>query len=960
MCRLHAYRLLFLLVLFPMAGSDGIAQGTSNEEVRRSQRAIFIYNFTRHIEWENFESMTEFKIGVLGNDPVEEDLRTMAKTRTVKGKPIKVLHFKTLGEVSKTQLLYVNKLYNFDIAEVLEKVTGSNTLVVSENYGFNESMINMVDIEGKFEFELDETRIKQERLRVSPTLKQSAITSASHWQELYLDAEKSLESERKKVEAQQAQLKQQATKLKKQKNLLANQQKQIKEQRDDIVKQTAELDKKKAEIIAKQARIDVHNEELNVLLQQNTVQQKKLDDKIAVLDVQEKQIAKQEKSIRQQQRDVNGQNKVLKEQRAEIMLQEGRIEEQKTVLGAQSSELESQRKFMYLLIAMFILGTVAGIFIYRGYKIKKKANMLLEAKNIAIQQKTDELEKSHSNVTVLREIGQKITATLDLDTILDTVHESVGKLMDATVFAIAVYNWEKEMIEYKLFSEKGEKLEAPSIPMSNKNSLAVACVEKEQEILISEGQEFLNYVKEIFLPEGEMPESVIYLPMYHEEHVIGCITAQSFEKNAYTNYHVEMLRALASYTTIAMYNASTFKILEQKNKELENLSIVASETDNAVYIMDGEGNLEWANEGFTKLTGYTLEEYKKEKGSNLLKLSDNPVIESVLEEIVKTKQSIIYEAKSTTKDNNEIWLQTTLTPIFGDGNKLKSLVAIDSDITEMKLAEVEIKKQKELVEMKSKELQQALKDVVDSIEYARRIQEAILTSDEYLKHILPEHFIFYKPRDIVSGDFYWGVEMENNKTVIVAADCTGHGVPGALMSMVGNSLLNETILEHRVEDADEILNRLRDGVIKALKQKGEDQEARDGMDMALCIIDRKKNTIEFAGANNPLYHVTNGELITTKGDKQPLGYQRSKVTPFTKHKMQMKAGDAIYLFSDGFADQFGGPSAKKFKYRQFRELLLSIQDQPMKKQGETLQNTFETWRGDLEQIDDVCVIGIKF
>ena len=247
------------------------------------------------------------------------------------------------------------------------------------------------------------------------------------------------------------------------------------------------------------------------------------------------------------------------------------------------------------------------------------------------------------------------------------------------------------------------------------------------------------------------------------------------------------------------------------------------------------------------------------------------------------------------------------------------------------------------------------KHITDSIEYAEKIQRAILPSLELFSDKL-EHFVLFKPRDIVSGDFYWVEEVEN-ELIIIAADCTGHGVPGAFMSMLGISLLNEIVLAEGMTRPDVILNTLRLKIIDALKQEA-GSEVKDGMDMTVCVLNRQSGRLMFSGANNPLYHIRNGDLMQIGGDKMPVAIHEI-MDPFTLHELKLEKNDAFYTFSDGYADQFGGPSQKKFLAKNFKRLLISIQDLPMIDQGVELDRSFEEYRHGLEQIDDVVVIGVK-
>ncbi len=264
----------------------------------------------------------------------------------------------------------------------------------------------------------------------------------------------------------------------------------------------------------------------------------------------------------------------------------------------------------------------------------------------------------------------------------------------------------------------------------------------------------------------------------------------------------------------------------------------------------------------------------------------------------------------------------------------------------------EIQLQKDIVEIKNK-------DITDSINYAKRIQDAILPPDNEIKQLLPDSFILFLPKDILSGDFYWMDEIDN-KVLVAVVDCTGHGVPGALMSIVGNNILSQSINEHRISKPAAILDELNKGVTNTLRQKNEESKVKDGMDIVLISIDKRTSKIEFAGANNPIYHIRNGELMEIKGNKFPIGiFIGEELRHFTNHEIEVQKGDTLYLFTDGYADQFGGPAGKKFKYNQFKANLLEIQKLPMKAQRETLLSSIRNWQGENEQVDDILVIGIK-
>ncbi|MCJ7448077.1 MAG: YfiR/HmsC family protein [Bacteroidales bacterium] len=269
----------------------------------------------------------------------------------------------------------------------------------------------------------------------------------------------------------------------------------------------------------------------------------------------------------------------------------------------------------------------------------------------------------------------------------------------------------------------------------------------------------------------------------------------------------------------------------------------------------------------------------------------------------------------------------------------------------------EIERQRDLAAAQRDQIAYQKKHITDSIMYAKRIQTALMPSLELFGDKL-EHFVLYKPLAIVSGDFYW-VSSHNSQQVIISADCTGHGVPGAFMSMLGVAMLNEIVNGKHIMMPDQIIENLRQGVIKSLNQNIDEDTVKDGMDIAVCLVDFKKNILWFAGANSPLYLVRGGELIHYRADKMPVAIHY-KMHPFTLHEIELRKGDAFYIFSDGYADQFGGPRQRKFMSMQLKETLVAMSGVPMLKQGEKLNEIFEEWRGDNSQVDDVTLIGIRF
>jgi serine phosphatase RsbU (regulator of sigma subunit)/Tfp pilus assembly protein PilF len=299
----------------------------------------------------------------------------------------------------------------------------------------------------------------------------------------------------------------------------------------------------------------------------------------------------------------------------------------------------------------------------------------------------------------------------------------------------------------------------------------------------------------------------------------------------------------------------------------------------------------------------------------------------------------------------------------------KFTAALDERRVLLEKQSTELKEQNDKIIIANEELKQlnettnAQKDeIVSSINYAQRMQSAILPPEEYITELLNENFILYKPKDIVSGDFYW-IKQVNHYIILVSADCTGHGVPGAFMSMLGISHLNEIVQNREITQPNQILNELRKQIKNSLRQSGKREGSRDGIDLALCVIDTRTNVMQYSGANNPLYLISNNNGQTVfkeiKADPMPVGVHFSTDISFTNHEIQLEIGDTFYIFSDGYLDQIGGDKNHRFTSEKFKKLLMEIHDQPMYEQKEILEQNLNDWMGINAQTDDILVIGAR-
>lgn len=641
-----------------------------------------------------------------------------------------------------------------------------------------------------------------------------------------------------------------------------------------------------------------------------------------------------------------------------------------------------------------------------------------------------ELEQSHKNISILREIGQKITSSLSVEIIIEKTYGSINKLMDADVFCIGIYNKLNNSIDFPGFIEKGKKYNS-SYNLEDNSRLPVICFKNHQEILINDLQkEFNTYIPFIPAPiAGEHPESIIYLPLFFNEKIVGVINVESFKKNAYTIYDLNILKNLAVYVAIAIENAKLYENLEEKveertaelvkkNEEIKKtyhniqvLSEIGQEITSTLNLekvldtvyekvnslmdatefgigiynhqkqsidfsyyyyeskrmdsdldtwvsMDDKNRLSvWCAENkkavfindmqneYTKYIS-NLDSYQ---GEGKLLLESVICLPLVIEEKLVGLISVQSPKKNTYTQNHLEILQTLASYV---AIALDNARLYDNMEGEIKIRTAEIEKQKQLLEEKNIK-------ITDSINYALRIQQAILPTQNMINDILPDSFVFFRPKDIVSGDFYWAHPIDKHQILLAAVDCTGHGVPGAFMSIMGYNLLEQIVKENKIYQPAMILDELSKLVVNSLKQTDEVGSIKEGMDIALCKINYKNYELEYAGAHNSLNLIRDGIITETKANNRTIGISLANSAPFINHKIKLEKGDCFYIFSDGFADQKGGPGNQKFYYQPFRQLLVDIHHQSMKKQEQKLEQVIYDWKGEREQIDDMLVIGVR-
>lgn len=868
------------------------------------QKAHLIYQFPMYLIWEDDEMIVDINIGVFNaSNEFERELRKACRKRYKNGSRANMIPVSSL-EVIKSNykkqpihLLYVPN--NSDADKVFSELKNYNIAIITDEYADKAKiMFNLVVPQTKVvTFQFNTQNLK--KVHISTIEQISDLKGENiHAGTLLKEAKVQLDEINKTLEEQKKEIKKKEDEIEKKEALIENQNKEIE-------KQTRTLDEQK--------------NELAVLVRRAKIQTEELEKKNKILNDQGEAIRLQQKKLKDQQVELERQMEQVEQQRREVKALEEKREEVEKELIQKQITIKLQKNLIYIFIVVSAIILTLAFFIFRMYRAKRKDNILLAEQKTEIERQAKELEAVNIELEKLSIVASKTSTAV-------TILDSQGNFEWINAAFTRTYGYTLQLLK----NEMGENiLSANTNPKVRE--IIKRCIDKKESAI---------YENIVETREGEKK--------WAQTNITPILDIKgNVQKFVLIDSDITDLKL--AHEEIRQRNEeiqAQKEQLESYNKELEKLSLVASKTDNSVIIAAPDGEIEWVNDGFERLLGVPFEVFKEDYGSNLISSSLNPAILDVIEQGLRSKRSVAYTSRTVTKQGRVIWIQTTLTPIFDDDNVLNKLVAIDSDITKIKEAEEQIAKQKQ--------------KIMDSIMYASRIQQAVLPPTEYLDSFLPEHFILFKPRDYVSGDFYWATKIES-KVLFTAADCTGHGVPGAFMSLLGIAFLNEIVnkIEPDQLSPDKVLKQLRENVIRYLRQEGKEGEAKDGMDIAFCILDTETYVLQYAGAHNPLYLIRNKELTQYQADDMPIGIYYNQKEFFENNVIQAQKGDTLYMFSDGFPDQFGGKRGRKFMIKRFRNMLVEIHEEKLSVQKEVLDKTLEEWKGDRIQLDDILVMGIR-
>ena len=682
--------------------------------------------------------------------------------------------------------------------------------------------------------------------------------------------------------------------------------------------------------------------------------------------------------------------------------------------------VQSFTKFAYKPSHLDILKTLATytatalenayLYQYMEDKVKERTKEVTKQK--------EEIEKTFENTRLVSEIGREISSTFSIQEIISKVYTSVNQLMDATMFGIGIYDQTTKQINFNGAIENGKNLDDYFYSIESIERPAVWCYKNQKDYVINSfSEEFIKTKKitDVKALQGDATESIIYVPVSINDKKIGVITVQSYNANVYNDYHLQLLKNLAIYTAIAIDNASLYNNLDNRVKERTKEIKIAYDNTRLLSQIAEDISASLSVETINNIVYKYINKLMKADAFGI-GIVNTPTSSLEFKGFIEnniTLPDVSISLKDTNRlavdcfiTNEEIFISDYFTeyqkftkipppvagkdsasiiylPIFSKENcigvftvqsfdkqvytdyhlnLLRNMavsigIALDNANLYQNLEEkvnqrtLEVTKQKAIIEEKNK-------DITDSIKYAKKIQQAVAPNAEDFNKNFTESFILYKPKDIVSGDFYWFEHFKNNITVFAAADCTGHGVPGAFMSLICSDIMYRVLNDPNVTNTATALSLIDQKLIQLIKKSSE-SSANDGMDIALCAYYKNENKIDYSGAQRPLLLIRNGELIDYKPTKLSIGGHATVDKVFELNTINVQPGDLIYLLTDGYSDQFGGDKGKKFKFKNLKQLILDNYTKPLNQQKLILDNAFESWKGSLEQVDDVCVIGIK-
>ncbi len=933
------YFLKYSLFLVILSGLVFTGQQKLSAQLTDEQKAQWIIvNIAQNTNWTNEASIRTYTIAVFGYSGIYNELVKLSSNNLIKGKSFKVEQYRRIKDIGPTHILFVPPSQFENLNAINEKIT-VNTLLITDECPWQVYMINFNNSKADKVINILTRNAKKAGISFNDKLIEIA-GNEEDLKRLFSTTDKKLKKERLELEQQRAEFAKQQEELERLQIANLKEIEENKRQKEINKHQKVEIEELKVEL--EEQRVHLINVEEDLAIQQHK------------LNFNNKELKKQEGRIKSQLDSVEKSRAEIEKQDAVIKRNQDLIARKDTNITEQDDQIKFQRLVMIGFTVLLIFIAVLAYFIWRGYKVKQKINDELREKNVAINKQKEEIFNQNQQTELLNKELEKLSIVAAQTDNAVTIMDAEGNFEWVNVGYTRMYGYTLQLLR----NERGENLLEASTEQRIKEIFA-ECKAKKKTMVY----ETLNKTR----AGKDLWIQISLTPILDAEGNINKIITIGTDINRIKKAEREIR---AQHKKIL----DQTKQLEATNKELEKLSLVASETDNAISIMDAAGNFQWINDGYSRLYGYSYNQLISEYSGNIITKGLSAEVKSLIKKCIEEQVPVSYENYRSTREGKKMWVQTTLTPITDKEGNPRSIISISQDISKLKNAEQAIRQQSEELMAQKEELiiqkdqvEELNENMKASISYAKTIQSAILPPDANLNKDF-ESFIIYKPKDIVSGDFYWHSFLPTKnggkgKHFIAAVDCTGHGVPGAFMSMIGSRLLNEIVKEKGIDKPSQILERMNKQIKRVLRQ--EKNENNDGMDVCLCSLENAQNgttKMVFSGAKRPLYFYKRQEqsLKYIKGTRKTIGGTQAKrnMEVFADHEVMLEKGDILYLTTDGIIDQ---PSAERVRFGSMRfiQLLNQIANQPPKVQRQAVEDALLSYQGNEEQRDDVTFIGVK-
>ncbi len=881
------------------------------------KRAHWILHTANATTWPNQDTIDCYIIGICSSMPeVQEELEKLAPYKSINGKPIRIVRFSKIRKITYTHVLYLGTDKKLSAERVARRIDEQVTLFITDQIENTElSMCNFLPDGQSQALEFNTPKILEKGLKIDD----DAISYAGSKKDIksiYNKKEKLLDS-MERVSKEQA-------------KLLDQQEERITEQINTLEKQKDEIKDQKKVLAEQNLKIQLSDSALKRKEQNLKQAQVELKYKTDLVEQKEEELTAKKKELKTKEDILTNTRTEIEEKQNQLKNLEKSIEKAKNNLTRANSKIETQKVQIYTSIGVILSFLGLLIFLLKLLRKNRKMNKQLTTQNTEINQQKDQIEeqsnelksknKELEQLSIVAENAQNAILILDKD----------GNAMWVNPGFTKMYGYTLQL----LINERDKNI---------RNSSYNSDIASHIDECISEKNNVTFQVKAHKRDGTSLWVKTTLTPIIDDDNEIEKIVVIDTDIT-------EIIRAEHKIVQQSQE-------LQQTNKELEKLSIVVEKTDNSALITNDTGYIEWVNQAFVDTFG-TLEEYKAQRGGNFITGIKDFEAKDKIKDMYRFKKPITFNQLAINNKQEKIWLQANLTPVLDENNNISKIIIVNADISALKEAQ-QIITEKNLALTEQKEKIEVQNDKINSsIAYAQTIQQSILP----IKAVTEKYFkseIIFKPKDVVSGDFYWFHPIKGKNIIFAAAvDCTGHGVPGAFMSIISNRILTDIVANNNEITPDEILEKTDRQIIKALRQ--DYTKNNDGLDIALCKIQQQEDNFNvlYAGAKRNLYYHSQEDnkihkLIGTRRSIGGVNY-RKKMTKFTTSEINLLKGDILYLTTDGYTDQ-NDKNRKKFGSSKFINLLEQVCQKDISEQYKIINQTLETHMSETDQRDDITV-----